>query len=230
MLWVFSSVLNGLQKYNKSRILGFIGGDVFQNITNIVFILLGRWWGQNNPIIGDLMGGAIGYAIGAYIDDFFTMILAGHFLNKELNTLGFTLREAVLTHVDKEIVKQCLWFGFQASMVPMLNIVSETIILFMFLEELPQYTTWIILKGFAGGLVGIVNVGNFETTSSIAESYSNGKQQLAQFYVSYALKWNTFLKWFLIMTMLGVYPIIIKVITDLEGLDAYEPEIGRAHV
>jgi hypothetical protein len=225
MLGTFGAVLKGLQKYNKTQILGFVGGTVFQNITNIVFILWGRKWGQTNPMIGDLMGGAIGFAIGSYIDDFFTMALAGHFLNKELKLLGFTLRDAIVPHVSWDVAKQCLWFGLQASMVPLLNMASETLILFMFLDNLPQYTTWIVLKSFANDLCGIVNVGNFEITSSIAEAYGNGKKELTQFYVSYALKWNSFLKMFLIMSLVGVMPIIVGVITGLEGLDNYEPAL-----
>jgi hypothetical protein len=51
MLGTFSSILGGLQKYNKSTILSFLHSDVVQNITNIIFILIGRWWGSNNPII-----------------------------------------------------------------------------------------------------------------------------------------------------------------------------------
>jgi hypothetical protein len=222
MLGTFGAVLRGLQKYNKNQILSFVGGAVFQNITNIVFILLGRWWGMHNPAFGDLMGGAIGYALGVYIDDFFTMLLAAKFLQKELRLLGFQLREAIIPIVSVPVIKQCLWFGFQASLVPLLNVVSETLILFMFLNNLPQYATWVVLKSFAGGLTGIVNVGNFETVSSIAESYSNGKKELAQFYVSYALKWNSFLKMFLIMVMVGVMPMIIKIITGLEGLENYQ--------
>lgn len=225
MLGTFSATLKGLQKYNKTNILNFIGGSVFQNITNVTFILLGRWWGQQNPIFGDLMGGAIGFAIGGYVDDFFTMAVAGHFLDKELRMLGYRLRDAITPSVSKEIIKQCLWFGLQASAVPMLNIFSETIILLLFLKNLPQYTTWVTLKSFASGLAGIVNVGNFESVSSISEAYGNGKQQLTKFYISYALKWNTFLKCFLMMTLLGVFPIIVKVITTMEGLENYQAAV-----
>ncbi|MBD3351857.1 MAG: hypothetical protein GF364_10260 [Candidatus Lokiarchaeota archaeon] len=222
MLGTFGSVLKGLQKYNKTQILSFVSSGVFQNITNVIFILLGRYWGSLNPAVGDLMGGSIGYAIGIYIDDFFSMALAGWFLNKELRLLGFTLRDAITPGVSREVIKQCLFFGIQASMVPLLNILSETIILFMFLDNLPQYATWLVLKGFAQGLTGIVNVGNFEITSSIAESYGNDKKELAQFYVSYSLKWNTFLKMFMMMIMIGLFPVIVQVVQSMEGLNPYE--------
>jgi hypothetical protein len=225
MLGTFGAVLKGLQKFNKVNILNFVSGSVFQNITNIVFILLGRYFGQQNPAIGDLMGGAIGFAIGAYVDDFFSMALAGHYLNKELNILGYNLRDAVVPRVSWPVMKQCLIFGFQASLVPLLNTVSETIILFMFLRYLPQYATWIVLKSLAGSLTGIVNVGNFEVTSSIAESYGNNKIALAKFYVTYALKWNTFLKCLLLMIFIGIYPVLITVIGSLEGLENYQSAV-----
>ncbi len=225
MLGTFGAVLRGLQKFNKVNILNFVSGSVFQNITNIVFILLGRYFGQQNPAIGDLMGGAIGFAIGAYVDDFFSMALGAHYLNKELKILGFSLRDAIVPNVSWPVAKQCLIFGFQASLVPLLNTVSETIILLLFLKYLPQYTTWIVLKGLAGSLTGIVNVGNFEVTSSIAESYGNNKMALAKFYVSYALKWNTFLKCLLLMIFVGIYPVLVTVIGSLEGLENYQAAV-----
>ena len=225
MLGTFGAVLKGLQKFNKVNILNFIGGSVFQNITNIVFILLGRYLGTQNPAIGDLMGGAIGFAIGAYVDDFFTMALAARYLDKELKILGFSLRDAIVPKVSWPVAKQCLIFGFQASLVPFLNTVSETIILFLFLNYLPQYATWIVLKGLASSLTGIVNVGNFEVTSSIAESYGNKKFALAKFYVSYSLKWNTFLKCLLLMIFIGIYPILVTVIGALEGLENYRSAV-----
>lgn len=225
MLGTFKSVLKGLQKYNKSKILDFIGGAVFQNLTNIIFILLGRWWGQNTPMIGDLMGGAIGFAIGAYIDDFFTMMVSARYLQQELALLGYSMKDAVSTKIGKDVKKQCLWFGFQASMVPILNIISETLILVMFLEYLPQYTTWVVLKSFAGGLSSSVNVGNFEISSSIAESYSSDKKELTQFYVSNSLKWNGFLMMFLVLILIGFLPVINQTVSTMEGLENYVPAL-----
>lgn len=225
MLGTFKAVIRGLQKYNKSKILDFIGGNVFQNLTNVIFILLGRYWGQNTPHIGDLMGGAIGLALGAYIDDFFTEIVSAIYLQKELKSMGFSLIDVVKPKIEKDVIRNCLWFGFQASLVPILNIFSETYILIMFLNYLPQYTTWIVLKGFASNITGITNVGNFETTSSIAESYSNGKKELTQFYVANALKWNGFFKMLVMTTLIGLLPFLNQIIIMLPGLDRYEPAL-----
>ena len=53
-LGVFGGVLGSLQQYHRTAILGFITGEVFQRITELSFVLLGRIWGMNDPAIGEI--------------------------------------------------------------------------------------------------------------------------------------------------------------------------------
>jgi hypothetical protein len=215
MLGMFKSVLEGLQLYNKTQVLGLVSGQVFQNLTNIIFIIMGRYLGSTNPAVGELMGMVFGAAIGAYVDDFFAMWLSVHYFNKAMKPFGVTARDCMRADFSKDIVKECLWFGLQVSIVPLINTATSTTMLLMYLEKMPQYSTWIVLAGLAGGVSGIVDAGSFNLTAAIAESFMNGKKELAKFYIETTLKWNGFLMCFLTLTLISVMPMYILAVPFL---------------
>ena len=93
--------------------------------------------------------------------------------------------------------------------------------LLMYLDAMPQYSTFITLNGLAAGISGVVNVGSFRLTASLAESYMNDKEELARFYLLQTFKWNGFLMCFLTFTLLGVLPMLMTEITRLPGLENY---------
>ncbi len=221
MLGMFKSVLEGLQLYNKKQILDLVSGQIFQNITNIIFILLGRYIGSQDPAIGELMGMVLGAAVGAYVDDFFAMWLSVHYFNRAMKPFGVTARDCMRIEFDKEIVKECLWFGLQVSIVPLINTATGTAMLLMYVQALPQYSAFIALAGFAGGIAGIVDVGSFSLTASIAESYMNGKQKLARFYIENTFKWNGFLMCFMTFTLISIIPVLINEVIYMPGLENY---------
>ncbi len=220
-LGIFHSVLNGLQLYNKGQILGFISGTLFQNITNIAFILLGRWIGYNNPAYGELFGMTIGAAIGAYVDDFFAFAVAAKFFDKAMKTFGFTWRDCFKAQFDRQIIKQCLWFGFQVSVVPMVSTATSTWVLFMMLDSIPSLATYKALLSWIGGIVGFIDAGNFSLVPSIAESYMNGKTELTRFYINNSLRWNGFLMVLFSSVLLAAMGMVLQVILGLPGLQYY---------
>ncbi|MFX0100297.1 MAG: hypothetical protein ACFFCS_12005 [Candidatus Hodarchaeota archaeon] len=221
MLGTFKAMLDGLQLYNKTQILGLVSGELFQNLTNIIFILLGRYLGAKDPAVGELMGMVIGSSIGAYVDDFFAMWLASYYFNKAMKPFGVTARDCFRIGFRKEVAKECLWFGAQVSVVPLINTTTGTIMLFMYLEGIPHYSTWTSLCGLASGISGVVDVGSFNLTASIAESYMNGKKKLAQFYIENTFKWNGFFMCFLTITLLSVMPMLLTEAVKLPGLENY---------
>jgi len=220
-LGIFHSVLNGLQLYNKGQILGFISGTLFQNITNIAFILLGRWVGATNPAVGELFGMTIGASIGAYVDDFFAFAVAARFFDKAMKTFGFTWRDCFKIEFDRQIVKQCLWFGFQVSVVPMVSTATSTWVLFMMIDSIPSLATYKALLGWIGGIIGVIDAGNFALVPSIAESYMNGKTELTRFYIANSLRWNGFLMVMFASVLLAAMGMVIEVILGLPGLQYY---------
>ncbi|MHA1684296.1 MAG: hypothetical protein ACTSUE_25390 [Promethearchaeota archaeon] len=221
MLNIFRSVLNGLQLYNKTQVLGLISGQVFQNLTNVIFILLGRWVGLKNHAVGEIVGMAIGAAIGAYVDDFFAMWASAYYFNKAMKPFGFTARDCFRVEFDRIIVKQCLWFGFQVSVVPLISTAISTGVLFMMIDSIPAFATYKALVGWIGGLVGFIDQGNFALVPSIAESYMNGKKSLARFYIANSLRWNGFLGIMFSMVLVSAMPMVLDVILDLPGLQYY---------
>lgn len=222
MLGIFRSVLGGLQLYNKTQILGLISGQLFQNLTNIIFILLGRWIGIMNPGVGELMGAAIGSAIGVYVDDFFAMWLATYYFKKAMKPFGFSARDCFRIEFDREIIKQCLWFGFQVSVVPMVSISASTAVLFMMIDSIPSLATYKALLGIVNGLIGFIDAGNFSLVPSIAESYMNGKKTLARYYINNSLRWNGFLMMMFTSILIAAMPMILTVILELPGLQYYQ--------
>lgn len=221
MLGTFKAVLEGMQLYNKTNVLNLINNQVFQTISNIVFILLGRWWGQNNPAIGDLMGATIGVAVGSYIDDFFAMMLSQYYLGKVVKPLGISKRDLWRRDFSSEVAKKCIKLGAQMSVGPIVNTVSGILMMMMYLNAMPQYATFITLAALAGGIVGIVYVGGFNTTPLIAESYMNQKKELAGFYVTTSIRWNGFFMWMLAAILIAFIPMVITVILALPELENY---------
>lgn len=225
MLGTWKSCIDGLQHFDKSKILGFITGDIFQTLTNVIFIVWGRYWGAQNPIYGELLGATIGMAIGGYVDDFFAMWLSAHYFNKIMAPFGISFRETWRFEFGKDVIRNCLWFGLQVSVVPIVNTATGTWMMLMYLDALPQYATWKVLVGLAGGIAGFVGVGDFSLTSALAESYCNGKQKLAEWYVSTSFKWQFFFMALLIQILLAYLPIVIYFINHMEGLENYQPAV-----
>jgi hypothetical protein len=210
-----------MQLYNRTNILKFISSDVIQNITNVIFILIGRYLGSQNPMIGELMGAAMGTAIGMYVDDFFGMAIAMKYLGKVLQPFGYRVRDLWAIGFDKKVVRDCLWFGLQVSIVPIIDSVIGVNMLLLYLKGLPQYTSYVAIRDIAAGVVGIVNLGTYGTTPLIAESYMNKKTKLAAFYISSSIRWNGFLMWMMVAILIAFLPMVFQIILELPELSNY---------
>ena len=182
---------------------------------------MGRWLGSMNPAVGELMGAVIGYAIGKYIDDFFTMILSAKYFSKALQPFGFTLKDCFRITFDKQVFKESIWFGFQSSLTPIVNSFTSLAMVFMYLDKLPQYGTFLALAQVALGITGLMKAQDFQMTANIAESYMNGKKKLASFYVKSAIKWNGFLMIFITSLLISVIPMLLGEVLKLPGLENY---------
>ncbi len=222
MLGYFRSALKGLQRFDKEQVLRFIADNVFQQVTNIGFIILGRMYGAAHPEIGELMGLAIGAAIGSYIDDFFAMWLGAHYFKQATKDFGFKITDCFRHDFDRKLVKECLIFGFQVSIGGLVGTAVGWVINLYWIELVPQYSTWVQLAGVAGGVANVVQWGTgIEMVPAISESFLNGKTKLAQFYTAQSWKWNFFLA-FPLTVMLGAYlPIILTVVLTFSGTESY---------
>jgi len=83
-LGVFDSILNSYQRYDRSYLRSFTQISIIQNVTGPVFGIIGLFYGMANPVLGELVGLSLGYAIGRYVDDFLGFALGGYFYAKIL--------------------------------------------------------------------------------------------------------------------------------------------------
>ena len=230
MLGYFKSIIRGLQAFHYDNIIDFLRSNVFDLITSIIFILLFRWIGMNNPALGDLMGLAIGSAIGHYADEFINEALAIYFFNKIMKPHGFRGRDCFnFRYITGDVVKQSCWWGFQLSLPGMIGGIWGFMSLLITIQFMPNYAYWGPVSGILGMITRILTIGSkLSLTPAIAEAYMNKKLRLAQFYLENALKW-----YFVILIgvsgLLVVFlPHLLTVIFMIPGTEAYKLAIPFA--
>nr|MDO8115352.1 hypothetical protein [Candidatus Sigynarchaeota archaeon] len=224
MLGYFAATLKGLQRFDKAQWLQFIHGQFFQMATNVLFILVGRYLGAMFTPVGELMGLAIGAAIGSYVDDFFAMFLGGYFFKKAVKDIfpDLQLRDCFRHEFDRKLVKECLWFGLQVSAGPLFGVFVGQMIALYWINLVPQYSTWIQLASVASGLANVVQWGTgLELVPAISESFLNGKKKLAQFYITQGFRWNLYLAVPLLVMILVYLPLILTVALSVANVSIY---------
>ncbi|MFX0098075.1 MAG: hypothetical protein ACFFCS_00730 [Candidatus Hodarchaeota archaeon] len=222
MLGMFKAVLDGLQKFNKTAVLSFISGQGFQLITNIVFILLGRYWGAQNPRIGELVGMAIGSAIGGYIDDFFATWLCAWYFTREMKVYGFTAKDCFRHDFSWKLAVSTMSFGLRTAFGPLMGTFTGFMINIYFITLVPHWATWATLSGLASGIASLPNMSmSINLTPAISESFLNGKKNLARFYIAQIWKyWSFFSAPFLVI--IGVFlPVVLLVALEIQGAESY---------
>ncbi|MHA1847039.1 MAG: hypothetical protein ACTSXU_05290, partial [Promethearchaeota archaeon] len=198
MLASFNGALVGFQQFNMSNKVSIIQSVLLQNLTQITFILIGRWIGVHVPSIGELMGATYGYIVGTYLDDFIALLIAGRYFSKILKPLGIKLRDTIRPTFSRTIVKECLLFGGKLVGAYLVNAGVNFLILWMTIMWLPNYAMIIGLYGIADGIARIITV-SFTVTPAISESFNNKKEELTKFIIE--SQWK---HWFLLSLFLTV--------------------------
>jgi len=219
-LGVFSGALSSLQYFNKKAVLDFVNGAVFQLITEVGFILIGKWIGSRTPVIGELFGIAMGAAVGKYIDDFFAMMLSARFFSKALEKEGITWRMCFEWDFDWPMVKECLSFGIKTGLPSIIGVFIELMILVLYLDNVAQYTTFIALSEIGRAIGSTVNVGSMNLTTLISEAYLNGKKKLTQYYIGQYWRFVGILQFFMMNFILMLY-LVLPIFFEEMGLDNY---------
>ena len=109
----FKGVLTALQIYDKANMIDFIQNQGIQVVTEIGFVLLGKYYGQMNPEIGELLGIAIGATFGLYLDDIIAAFIAAFFLARALTPYDITFADLFRPNFSWDIVKECTLFGIK---------------------------------------------------------------------------------------------------------------------
>ncbi|MHA1717377.1 MAG: hypothetical protein ACTSXP_17175, partial [Promethearchaeota archaeon] len=223
MLGIFKTVLSGMQHHAKVKILDLVQGQVVERITLIGFIMYGRWWGENDPAIGIIMGICIYTNIGNYIDDVIFGIISGYLTNKLLKKyIRCTLRDLFRIKIHKNVYKEMIFYGVQSSILPAIGSALATTTLILTTQNIPGYVSWTSYIGYGAMFSGIASqYGDFGLQNAIAESYPNGKKNLAQFYISYSIRWRYYFMLLVSIVLLSVIPYFIYLIENTSALYYY---------
>lgn len=218
---VFKTALGSLQQFNKKNAIEFLQSEAFQRLTEVAFVLLGRWFGGMNPAVGELMGIAIGSVLGLYLDDFVAMVVSGYLLAKHLKPWGITFRDLFRVDFDRHLVKECLWFGVRTGIPGLLVANTQIIALTLFLTFMPHYTTYVVLSGMAIQLVALTQrLVDQDFSPLFTEAYQNGKKKLCQYYHAHAMRFFAINTGFAMAIMLVVISMLGDVFVALQ-LDRY---------
>ncbi len=217
----FKGVLNALQMFDKKNAIEFFQGEGIQVLTEIGFILLGKWYGRNNPEIGEILGIALGATFGLYFDDIIASFIAAYFLAKALEPYGITFRRLFTPEFSWDIVKECTIFGVKMGLPGVLFASTKLVSLSLMLNYLPQYTTFAALAGLAGQLVAMVDRLVYQDFTPIfTETYQNGKKNLCQYYHAHSMRFFMMNTGFALCFMLIVISIFEEIFIGV-GLENY---------
>lgn len=208
MLATYSYTLKGFQRYDKDNIVVIVQGVFFEAVTQVVFILLGRWWGMQDPAIGEVFGATLGYIIGRYLDDFVAMALAAYFVSQVVKPFGISLRETIVPAFTRDEVKECLAFGVKLILAPLLSYLTDFLVLIMMVEWMPNYVAILGLVQIAKTIADAVGLGyNFK--GLLSEAYNNGKKRLTQYTITTYIKYWWFFAFFLTLEVIFLIPPVL---------------------
>ena len=208
MLGIYRSALQAFQRHDKSNIVGFVQSVFLEMTTQIVFILLGRMWGANNPYMGELMGATMGYIIGLYIDDFIAMILAGYFFKNILKPYNISLWETFIPQFDKDVAKESMIFGLKNMFQGIFYQISMLLMTAMTMWWLPNYASILGLFYIADGITRVI-IQDLPAKAAISESFNCGKIDLTDYYIRATFKWYGILTFYLAIEVVMLIPPII---------------------
>ncbi|MFX0098397.1 MAG: hypothetical protein ACFFCS_02375, partial [Candidatus Hodarchaeota archaeon] len=223
MLMVMQSCLKAFQRGDKLAWVVWLQNTVFQVSVNIVCMLYGKWWGGNNPQIGELMGITIWYILSQFLDDWINLLLGGYFFNKVLKEKGVKkgIWEMFKPGFDREVVKECMiytgkqWIGQQ-----ILGLFGWFVGLYM-IVRMPSMAAWtglMMIPAFFGHLVSHQSAMNGLASPAISEAYNNGKMELTQYLLNNVLKWYAIVTFYMFTSMVIIAPRILN--TVVEGIPA----------
>jgi len=197
---VFKAVLGGFQRFDRSNIVEFAQKVFFEMTTLILCLYLGGKWGAETPQIGAMLGYAIGYSLGLYLDDILAMILSAWFVKRILRDYDLKLIDLLVPEFKKDIAWGSLKFGMKSFTAGLIDNVGRIFALGLVVNFVPQYSAIygfiMICDGITQPLARRLPVG-----PAFSESYNNRKYYLSRYLLQATWKWQ-------LMWLVCVAPII----------------------
>jgi len=189
---VYQYALGGFQQFNKQTIVNIFQNVAIQTITQIGFIFLGRWYGAQNPAVGELMGAVMGFIFGSYFDDLLGFLLGAYFFKKTIQPYGFKLKETFFLDFDRDNIKEVLRFGVKVLPSRLGFYATEFLITLMVTVWLYNYSTLAGLYSIAFAITRLLEV-SFSVGPPLSEAYNNKKLKLTKYIIEEQFRWWGFI-------------------------------------
>ncbi|MHA1732110.1 MAG: hypothetical protein ACTSU5_09205 [Promethearchaeota archaeon] len=222
MLGIFLAAIKGLQQFQRESIINFINNTFIRPGFELGCVILGKAWGAAHPQYGALMGIAIGYAFGTYIDDFFSMFLAAAFFKKSLEPMGISLTDCLIPRVSWKVAKSSLIFGFKVSIPGVIGSFLGFTTYFWWYNMVPAYLTLSQLNKLADDIANLTKrAEGINIKATISEAYNNGKPALTQYYIAQSWKFYGFFQWGISSVIIGFMPVLVSSVLLAFGAENY---------
>jgi hypothetical protein len=222
MTGIFITLIRALQQFNVESGLNFLTGTVLGNITEIVFALFGRFVIGANPVIGPMMGIAIGLSLGDLCKELVSMLICGFAVRKVIKPWGLTIKDLFIPHVGWDVVKRSVRFGFVVSIPGVISTFLGTMTTLWWFNSVPAYLTFITLSGLADSLANLIKAGGgINVYATLSEAINNRKKELASYYISMIFKFVFFFKYAIGAILLSFIPIVITIMLQVGGAENY---------
>jgi hypothetical protein len=216
---VFRHALDALQQFNKSSWIGFLEGDIFQAGMEIGLVIIFRYTLGANVEFGMILAISIGLTLGKYLDDFIVMLFGMKMFSQVMGKYGIRVRDCFRHDFDRHLVKDVFSFGIKTGFPGAISGFVGLLVLSWWLT-VPQYSTFIALLSVGQSIVNFVRDLKLDLGGSIAESYMNGKKNLAQYYIGQTWRFDAVIQ-LLFYSIIFAVSLVLGDALLFIGLDYY---------
>jgi len=186
---IFFSLFRGLQRFDRAQLL-IVLYYVLTPLFAMLFAVLGRHWGLQNPVFGEGLGAVLGYAIGATVANL--VMCAG--CMAFTHWVGMRLVTIFLAHFDRDTIRRALLYGSKLTGGLAAATLSWGLMPVIMGALLPNYLElneiWILVYGFTFAYVETGAYVFLTLMPSISESYSQSMMKLTQRYIDQGVRWG----------------------------------------
>ncbi|HMF34880.1 MAG TPA: hypothetical protein VKK79_25895, partial [Candidatus Lokiarchaeia archaeon] len=221
-LGFMQKLIQDIQHFHHDNLITFLNSDISQPVVQVIGGVVGLYWGQANPIFGEVYGMIFGMAISGTLCSFVFFVLGSYWLSKALDSYGIRLRDLYAQKVPKEVWKSSL--NYAARFMP--NTVFSNVIGFtgfmITVSALPGYAVLSSITSMASNLGRFAGwSGQFigKSQPAYSEAYNNGKLDLVRYYISEGWRyWGLFWFYMAMLNILAV-PLIIEIVINIGKVD-----------
>jgi hypothetical protein len=204
MLMIMEAALKAFQRGDKLAWLVWLQDTVFQVTVNIIFLIIGKWWGSNNPAVGELMGITVFYILSQFMDDYINLALGSVMFGKILKPYGIRIRDLFSPQFDKKVVRECLSYTGKQWVAGQIGGFIGFFIGLYVLMIFPSMAFWtglMLIPNALGNLVSMQGPMMGSAVPAFSESYNNGKKELCKYFIHSSLKYYGFITMFMAVSL-----------------------------